>query len=306
MTRQRLCVVHLVRRGNGLQTLERFVSAYRRNDPGVEHDLLILFKGFEEASELAQCRAALAAARYLELAVPEGGYDIGSYERAFRRFADEYAYFCFLNSFSEPLREGWLAHLLRHAVRADVGLVGASGSWQSVAGSYARHAYVARLRSGRDIHPLARLPLKAAFALVHRSRAPSFADFPNPHLRTNGFLAPSAVLAALNFGTIRNKMQAYRFESGRDGLTCQVLKLGKKAILAGAEGAGYDVPDWYRANVFWRSAQENLLIADNQTRLYANADLVGQAVLSYYAWGDKASPDASALRQPMVVHAVSR
>lgn len=295
MQHDRICLVHLARRENGLPPFERFVAAYRANEPGIAHDLLLLYKGFREPQDLAPYRDVLGTIGHLEQRVPDSGYDIGSYVHALRRYQDEYGYFCFLNSFAEPLHAGWLAHLWRQASRPDAGIAGATGSYQSIAVQYHQYAHARQLRYGRTITPLMRPLLRAALAALHVKRLVSFAPFPNPHVRTNAFIAPTAVLARLQIPPIRSKMHAYRFESGRQGLTRQVLKLGRKALLVGADGAGVEIAQWPESNVFWRAAQENLLVADNQTRLYRDGEPRQRAVLSYYAWGDRAWPDASAL-----------
>lgn len=295
MPRDRICLVHLARRENGLAPFDRFVAAYRANEPGIAHDLLLLYKGFGNTAELAPYQDVLGTIRHLELHVPDTGYDIGSYMHAFRKHQGEYGYFCFLNSFSEPLRAGWLAHLWRQASRPDAGIAGATGSYQSIAVQYHQYAHARHLRYGRAIAPLMRPVLGAALAALHVKRLVSFAPFPNPHVRTNAFIAPTEVLARLQIPGIRSKMHAYRFESGRQGLTRQVLSLGRKALLVGADGAGVEIAQWPESNVFWRSAQENLLVADNQTRLYRDGEPRQRAVLSYYAWGERAWPDASAL-----------
>lgn len=90
---------------------------------------------------------------------------------------------------------------------------------------------------------------------------------------------------------MRRKMDAYHFESGRKGLTLQILQMGKKALVVGADGRGYDIPDWYKCNSFWRGNQENLLVSDNQTRAYAEGDLRRRILYSYCAWREQAWPN---------------
>jgi hypothetical protein len=49
-------------------------------------------------------------------------------------------------------------------------------------------------------------------------------------------------------------------------------------------------PEWPQGNVFWQGGQEDLLIADNQTRRYSNGPPQHRDVLSRFAWGLAARP----------------
>ncbi len=40
------------------------------------------------------------------------------------------------------------------------------------------------------------------------------------------------------------KNDSYAFESGREGLTAQVRRLGLFALVVGRDGRGFDVPEW--------------------------------------------------------------
>ena len=287
-----ICVVHLVRNCNGPKVFERFVSAYRKNEPGIDHRLLFLFKGFDSSEDLSEYRAILSGLDYLELRVPDTGYDIGSYMMAFQAYRHEFWYFCFLNSYAEPLHGEWLALLYRHASRPEVGLVGVTGSYQSLYSDAEFENYI----YARTLHPLKRSLIRAALTYIRLKRFPFFASFPNPHVRTNGFMLPTSVLQRVRVWKMRCKMDAYRFESGKQGLTRQVLRMGRKPVVVGADGVGYDIEDWYKSNTFRRANQENLLIADNQTRVYDDGDLKLKVFYSHHAWGEKAWPDVTAMQ----------
>ena len=51
------------------------------------------------------------------------------------------------------------------------------------------------------------------------------------------------------------------------------------------DGKGYDISHWKESRTFWIAEQENLLISDNQTALYHNADSSYRKILSNNAWG---------------------
>ena len=125
-----VCVVHLVRVCNGVAPLINFLESYKLNQGGIEHDLLILFKGFESEEQLKEYRLVLQPFKYKELHVPDQGFDITAYFAVPRSF--HYKYYCFLNSFSVILDAEWLLKMYRHISNDKVGLVGASGSYQSL------------------------------------------------------------------------------------------------------------------------------------------------------------------------------
>ena len=120
--------------------------------------------------------------------------------------------------------------------------------------------------------------------------ARDFAPFPNYHLRTNAFMASRETLSRIKLAPLRMKHSAYKFESGKEGLTSQVRRLGLQVLVVGRDGQGYEPERWHLSNTFWQSTEENLLIADNQTELYLSGDAARRAELSHYAWGDFARP----------------
>ncbi|HVT35522.1 MAG TPA: hypothetical protein VHE37_08060, partial [Nevskiaceae bacterium] len=115
-----------------------------------------------------------------------------------------------------------------------------------------------------------------------------FAEFPNPHLRTNGFMAAREVLLQLRVPPIRNKDDAHRFESGVHGFTAQLKGLGLRSLLVGADGKAYEPAEWPESRTFRLGDQDNLLMADNQTRTYLAADADTRRKLSNLAWGARA------------------
>ena len=96
----------------------------------------------------------------------------------------------------------------------------------------------------------------------------TFPYFPNPHLRSNCFLINRKLLLGLGFRLEPTKIDCNRFESGVASLSGVLQRKGKKLMLVGADGHGYDVPDWPNSGTFRLGEQQNLLFGDNQTRSY--------------------------------------
>lgn len=310
----RPCVVHLVRAANGPAPFASFLEAVRRCPPGVESDLVLAFKGFRDPAE---------AEPYLEMASdlsPEAlhfsdeGLDLTVYFEAARRLRRHR--YCFLNSFSEPLAEGWLGRLDAALALPGVGIVGASGSRGS---TRSWMAYVLRLPSAyRGILPPQPVAIQQFMALEtarsgveappdtlpRRMRgrmqaildAPGqtlpFTRFPADHLRTNAFMITHRELAATRLLRVRTKWDAHVMENGRNSITLQLARRGLRTPVVDREGEVYDRDRWHRSRTFCQGGQEGLLVADNQTRLYAEGDADRRRLMSAFAWGPDAEPVA--------------
>jgi hypothetical protein len=203
--------------------------------------------------------------------VPDTGFDIGPYFAAAQEFAAPH--FCFLNSFSVVLADDWLATLHGHVLRDGVGLVGATGSWESILSG----ATVATGRAPwhwRLSHGLAFTPLDQLFD-----------PFPNPHVRTNGFVIARETLLRVGRPRLDRKMHAHLFESGRGGLSAGVRAMGLRLLVVGRDRRAYEPDEWNTSRTFRDGGQENLLVADNQTIAFADADPAQRALLSSMTWG---------------------
>jgi len=304
--RTRTAVVHLVRHANGIAPFERFLTSYERVDAGLEHDLVLLFKGFGGARERDPYlqRAAAHAPRSVEL--PDDGTDLTAYVAAAAMLDHERV--CFVNSFSEILAPGWLG-LLDAALRdRRAGAAGATGSWGSqlsyelfqlgAPGAYAR-AFRSRRVAREVMYELAGAPLAGAVrswlytVLMAGLRSRTMGLFPAPHLRTNAFLIDRALLRSLRTGRTVTKLDAYQLESGRRSITAQLRARGLAPVVVDRTGTAREPDAWHSADVFAQSDQEDLIVADNQTRLYAAATTRQREVLSAFAWGPRARPAPS-------------
>lgn len=274
-------LVHLVRAANPIVAFEEFLASYKRHPAECDHELLIVYKGFASASAIAPYRKLLAGTAHRQMLVDDAGFDIDAYFAAARRF--EHDYLCFLNSYSVILDTGWLGKLMQALDAPGVGLVGATGSWQSSYTHFLEHYYP---EGGR---PLYKKPVDLARTLYYRLHYP---PFPNPHIRTNGFLIPRVTMCGLHRGKLsskfRTKLEVYRFESGRKSLTQRILRRGETVRIVGKDGVAYGIDAWASSGIFWHGAQENLLIADNQTRAYDMADPLKRQGLAWTSWHESA------------------
>lgn len=276
-------VAHLVRKGNDPGAARTFLESYAAHPAGMPHRLLMIYKGFASPDECAAYEPLLAAIEHDRLFVPDAGFDIGAYRAtALERPADHYV---FLNSFSRITTPGWLETMYRHARAERVGVVAATASNQSLASDLLDMQRGLR-GSARDAVQLARR-MARYFGWV-RGRFPAF---PNPHVRTNAFLIAGDVFRRLSFPRLASKWDAYRFESGLASLTRQIGDGGLRALVVGRDGRGYAASEWGASRTFWSGNQENVLVEDKQTRLYAEGDAELRERLAYAAW--RAWPDGT-------------
>lgn len=271
-----LCLVYLARARTGIAPFQRFLDSLRRFPPGMPHDFVIVFKGFSSSSEVERWQALAADLAPQTLRMRDFGFDLRAYGLAARKYQN--SWFCFLNSYSEPLAENWLAKMFAVMRRDGVGLVGATGSCESMYSN-------ALLERGTSPRPL---PISAALLLKLRILlcARLFLPFPNPHVRTNAFMLQREVMLRIWPGLILTKRGAYLFENGRSGLTRRIERLHLQPFLVGKDGLAYEQQNWINSRTFRQGTQENLLVADNQTRLYDSADPGTRARLSGLAWGE--------------------
>lgn len=299
----RTAVVHLVWGPAGRQPFERFLASYTRHDAGVEHDLILLYNGFDAPDDVAAHRRLAAGLGAQEVVLSPSSLDLPAYLKAAQELAHERL--CFLNSYSEPLVSGWLALLTTPLGEPGAGATAASGSWashRSFALSLLRlpNGYRGTLGDRRLMNPALRSVSKApkvglGARIARASRGlpgeiAAYPGFPAAHLRTNGFAIGRELLLSLRTGALATKDATYRFEAGRHSLTAQLRARHLTTRVVARDGVAREPDGWPDADVFWQGAQEQLLVADNQTRQYESADAAVREALARYAWGPRARP----------------
>ncbi|HTU96589.1 MAG TPA: hypothetical protein VMF14_12165 [Solirubrobacteraceae bacterium] len=253
-----ITVVYLAWAGAGSSPLEQFAASLARHPAGADHRLAVVWKGFEEQPEaLEAAQALLAGVADMQLHIPPDGLDLVSYRRAADLVSGDVL--CFLNTSSVVLADDWLGLLARH-LTGEVGIVGATGSWESpLSGS------------------------RGPRRLLRRGRYPAF---PNPHLRTNAFLLRRETLHELWWPAVFTKGQAWELESGMRSLTRQIEQRGLQPVVVGRDGVAYPRERWAASGTFRRAGQDNLLVADNRTRQFSEATGRRRRRLTRLAWGD--------------------
>lgn len=272
-----LTVVHLARGSNGRAPLQRFLESYRTHDAGTPHELLVVFKGYADENALTgdEAYARAFGAKTLRL-TRDDLFDIGAYRESARMIESRYV--AFFNSFSEVLAREWLAHLYCGIRREGVGLVGTTGSWES--------------QASNAFQLMQRRPLPN-YAVLWLSKWRSSPHFPNPHIRTNGFIIQRDTFLALRAPQTRSKQLAWAFESGWSGMTRQIERQGLKVLVAGRDGGYFEKIDWPNSGTYCADGQSNLMVQDNHTRKYAEGSAALRNELQCRAWGKGAPAEGA-------------
>lgn len=310
-------VCYLCRFAEGERPVRRFVDSYRAHPAGLEHDLHVIFKGFPSTASLGAARAIFAGLTFHSIELEDKGYDIGSYFAAAALVTNPRL--IFFNTFAELLADDWLKKFDAALNLPGVGVVGATGSWQSP-----RSLYVARVKralnwvrhpldylnylSGLRAEPLAgngdRAPPRSGTAggavsgrtgqmrrlagslydLLRFDHYFHYVPYPNPHVRTNAFMIERGRFLALRASSFRTKFGVYKFESGRHSLTQQILKQNLRPVVVDRDGRIYDTADWKSSSTYWIDQQANLIAADNRTRDYSEGSREFRARLQAHAW----------------------
>jgi hypothetical protein len=227
----------------------RFIASFQRYGAGCDFKLYVIFKGFPSVAEREQAISLFAPVQHKAIFTEDDSFDIGAYAEAAPRIAEQNV--CFLNTNTEILCEDWLLKLVSNLAQPGVGLVGATGSYESL----------------RD----------------HDRRFPKF---PNMHIRSNAFMIDRDVFDAMARPfTFTDKFDAFLFESGPNSMTRQVQSRGLETLVVGRNGQGYPPGSWPSSDTFRQDGQTNLLIGDNQTRHFDALSPVDQRALARWTWG---------------------
>lgn len=280
-----VAVAFLARGGEGAADAVRaFVQSYRELPADYPHDLFVLVKGWSAAD--GDIAAMFAGIDHRIVHLPDDGFDWGAYMRTARQLDHEWI--LFLNTHSRIQCGGWLRKMME-VTSPSVGIVGATASWgtiynplislwPAIAFTYRSRGFFKAFAGGmiRAIQfPFHAIPTRIAFAAA-----------PNPHIRSNGFLIRRQTFNdfADTVELPHSKVAAHKLESGRRNMTRFVIAQGMVPVVAGADGRAYRISEWPDSRTFQNPDQSNLLIADNQTRLYAGSSEENRRYMEKAAW----------------------
>jgi hypothetical protein len=246
-----LALVYLARGADEsyLEKFNSFVRSYKMFNPGVSHKLIVIFKGFPDAKRLSEGMRAFSSLEFVPIHTSDFAFDIGAYLDAAKEIETERI--CFLNTNSQIASHYWLAKLSNNLDVRNVGLVSATGSFESLN--------------------------------MLDQRIPRF---PNVHLRSNAFMIERRrFVEMLSAHPIRTKVDAFFVESGPDSFTRRTFQMGQGALIVGRDGRGYHPEYWPQSFTFRQRDQSNLLVKDNVTNTFDEAPWNEKKELSAKTWG---------------------
>ncbi|OYU87890.1 MAG: hypothetical protein CFE29_20930 [Bradyrhizobiaceae bacterium PARB1] len=276
-----VAVIHLARGANPPAALEHFLKSYQLHPAGFQHQLIVAFKGYDDPQSLQRhIDLALAVGATPLLLDKDDGFDLAAYRRSAELLQHEYIV-C-VNSFSEILIDGWLGLLLRALLMPGMGLVGATGSWESISSTTFRGLLVHPNRTQRWNPSVLARGVKEYFV---------FPRFPNVHVRSNGFAIRRLDFLGIQWpDDLEHKESLHALESGCSGFTRQIQAKGLKVAVVGADGKIYPPSEWSQSRTFRSGNQENLLLADNRTRDFSKGDPEIRNWLSLTTWNTPDTP----------------
>jgi hypothetical protein len=280
--KRRLAVVHLVWIPFGPDLFRSFIRSYQEHPAGCDHDLIMLYNGIGQEADAAVYHEILftAGISYTSYFLPSG-MDIEAYYWIAAQLS--HTYILFLNSYSQLLADHWGRFYLDAVSGERTGAVSATGSWQSYYSTvFMRNTYGWEREKSFSVN-VRKYKLFVKAFLYWRLL---FRPFPNPHLRTNAFIIKRELFLSISHPAVfRNKFTAYVYESGKLGLSGQLLKRGYELLVVDRYGRLYTKDAWKTSAVFWIGGQDNLLVSDNQTLSYDQAGATDKKKLAYLAWG---------------------
>lgn len=267
---KKIAVIHLIRKGNSPMYLNSFLTSYINFEAGIIHDLILILKGFDKDENLNQLNPLLEKIIYKKLTIEDIGYDLDVYFNSSKMF--NYNFYFFTNHYCKILTSNWLINFYNHCKLHDVGIVGATGSYESIVTNYIQEyknikGIFSKIKHIKDI----------AVLLF------SYTSFPNAHIRTNAFMISFENISKIKYTKILSKSLALKLEGGRNSITNQLLNFNLRAVVVGRDGKGYEIKEWALSNTFRSNEQENLIISDNRTDDYLNSN--NREILSFITWG---------------------
>ena len=262
-------VVYLANEPLGIKYLEEFIANYQIFRSGFDHDLVICFKGFSE-KKLSIWENSIKI-NYIKFddSNQNNDFDIGSFVRIAKKYSDRHI--LFLGTYTKPVTNDWLKIFLNHYKKNSI--VGATASCASLASMFLNFFF--------EQHTIFQQIRWGLYHLIHVKL------FPNPHIRTTGFFIKGKDFLSVNFDLKKftNKKNTNYFESGRRGLSNQLLKKGFDLIIVNSDNRSFKIHEWKNSQTYCLGNQEKLLFTDNRTEEYKNSSIKEKEKRAKFCWG---------------------
>jgi len=261
-------VVYLCTQYVNEDILFKFIYNYKKYAPGTPHELLICFKNLDK-SKIVYLKSKIKKLKYTQ-------YEDISHQNdwdfmSFRRIANRYKNYLifFLNNQSYPIKKNWLLLMVLNYKNKRV--LGTTGSYESISSRGFLRNYDENIfyYLFRVIKYLVNFPL-----------------FPNPHIRTSGFMILGKDFIKYKFEKkYTTKFDSWKTESGRNSLTNFFKKEGYELLIINSDGTAFTEREWKSSETYCYNNQSKLIISDKRTRKYENFSLKDKKIKTKIVWG---------------------
>ena len=249
--------------------LSKFIDNYKFFSSGFNHKLIICLKLLDNDRVNYVNDYLINRKIKFELfndTSQNNDYDFGSYSRVAEKYKDYLIFF--LNASSRPVINGWLKLVITNYTTNTI--IGTTASYES-------HASNMKLKKPYKI---------ISFFFKKIKNTLYFNSFPNPHLRTTGFLINAKdYISYYQNKSCKSKFDAWKIESGKSSLTNFFLDLNFNILLVNSEGKSFKPNDWHASNTYCFKETSKLLISDNHTRKYQNMSNKEKENIVKIVWG---------------------
>lgn len=111
-------------------------------------------------------------------------------------------------------------------------------------------------------------------------------SFPNPHIRTTGFLINSnEFIEFMKSKRIKSKLQSFLIESGNNSLTNFFKRKKYDIFIVNKDGQKFSLQEMRKSYTFAYKKQNKFLISDNHIRNYLKLSKKEKIKRSKHVWG---------------------
>ncbi len=247
---EKILVCYLITKFDDVNTLLKFLENYNKLNSGYSHELLICFKLFDK-KKLEYFKKVLKNTTYIEYLDDYiyNDFDLGSYSRVALKYPSRHIFF--LNSYSYPICENWLNIIIKN---------------------YEENTILATSASCESI--LSSIKLKKFYKFVAHlikllNYKKFFYPFPNPHIRTTGFLIKGSDFAEFMVNKlIKSKIDVWKLESGKESLTIFLKNKNFKIYVINQDGNKFEEKDWKLSETYNYTDHSKSIISDKHIRKY--------------------------------------
>ena len=265
---KKIIVIYLSSKYVDAKFLSKFVYKYKKHKSGYRHKLIICFKNLLE-DELKKRLKKLKNIKCEIFIDPsnKNDHEWGSIKRICEINKKKYIFF--LNDYSYPVCNNWLK-IITGKIKFNR-IIGCSASNSS-------HLSNAFYRHKNDSYLSAIITILKYLIFVPR--------FPNPHIRTNGFLIHAKnYLEFIQNKKIDSKFESSLLESGNNSFTNYFIKKGFEVVVVNNKNKIFYKDEWKSSETFSFRNQSGIIISDNQIRKYFKLDKKNKLKNSYKCWG---------------------